>query len=162
MVEIQRLPQDRWKDYQQLRLESLSNEPIAFGSSYEEEITLSQKVWQRRIGDALFALIDDKPVGMLAIITSNRIKTKHIAEIFAMYVQPGYRNQGIGGQLIAKAIEIIKKNKDIRKINLTVNPGQEYAVKLYQKYGFNNVGTAKDQYYINGRYYDELLMERFI
>jgi ribosomal protein S18 acetylase RimI-like enzyme len=99
---------------------------------------------------------------MLAIVANDRIKTKHIGEISAVYVQPEYRNQRIGSQLIAEAIKIIKENTDIRKIKISVNTEQKYAVRLYKKHGFNKVGIAKDQYYINGRYYDELLMERFI
>jgi len=57
--------------------------------------------------------------------------------------------------------EIIRENNN-KIIQLTVNPEQEYAVRLYKKLGFNEVGTAKNQYYLDDRYYDEVLMERYI
>jgi len=162
MIEITKLSPDKWKDYRDLRLEALQNEPIAFGASYEEELTLTKEIWQRRIGDAFFALKDDKPIGMVVIILSDKIKTKHIAHIFAMYVKEEYRNQGIGSKLIARAIEYAEESKDIRKIKISVNPEQSYATKLYKKYGFKNVGAVKNEYYINDAYYDEVLMEKYI
>lgn len=162
MVEIMKLSSDRWQDYKKLRLEALKTEPIAFGSSYEEEIRFSKEVWQNRIGAALFAVLDDQLIGMVVYVFSERLKTKHIANIYGMYVTKEYRNQQIGSKLIAKAISIITENKEIHKIKLTVNPKQEHAHRLYKKYGFNRVGTYKNETCIDGHYYDELLMEKFI
>jgi len=39
MIEIKKLPPEKWQEYQKLRLDALLNDPIAFGSSYEEEIS---------------------------------------------------------------------------------------------------------------------------
>ena len=79
-----------------------------------------------------------------------------------MYVSREYRNQGIGSQLIEGAISLIKENKAIRKINISVNPEQKFAVKLYNKHGFKSAGLFKDAMLVAGQFYDEIPMEKFI
>ncbi len=37
MIEITRLAEDRWQEYRYLRLEALKVDPLAFGSSFDEE-----------------------------------------------------------------------------------------------------------------------------
>jgi RimJ/RimL family protein N-acetyltransferase len=43
-----------------------------------------------------------------------------------------------------------------------VNPKQKAAVKLYEKCGFKTVGVLKKELYVNGKFYDELIMEKYI
>ena len=160
MIEIKKLASSRWKDYRALRLEALKNDPIAFGSSYNEEIKLSNNEWKRRIKNSLFALLNDKPIGTIVYIFENKTKTKHIANIYGVYVKKEYRGQGVGKKLVESAISLIKKNKNIIKINLNVNPKQKAAVKLYKKYGFKTIGVLKKDLYVNGKFYDELIMEK--
>ena len=108
----------------------------------------------------MFAVLNDKPVGMIGYYFEDKIKTKHVANIYGIYVTRAHRNQGIGSKLIASAISAIKGNKDILKIKLTVNPEQKFALKLYRKHGFSDVGTFRNELCINSRFYDELIMER--
>lgn len=162
MIEIKKLPSNRWKEYNQLRLEALKNDPAAFGSSYEEEKKLSESDWKRRIKNTLFAMDDNKPVGMITYVFNDKIKTRHIANIFGVYVKKEYRKQGIGKKLIERALSNIKKNKEIIKINLCVNPKQKTALNLYKKYRFKVIGRLKKDLFIDGKFYDELLMEKFI
>ena len=54
------------------------------------------------------------------------------------------------------------KDKNVIKINLNVNPKQKAAVKLYRKFGFKVVGLLKKDLFVNSKFYDELIMEKFI
>jgi ribosomal protein S18 acetylase RimI-like enzyme len=162
MIEIKKLPSNRWKDYKKLRLEAPKNDSLAFGSSYEEEVTLPEEVWQNRIGHMLFAVINDRLIGMVSYVFENQFKAKHIAGIYSVYVDKDFRNQGIGSKLLDSAISVIKENKDILKIKLSVNPEQQFAVKLYNKHGFKGAGLFKNETCIDGKYYDELPMEKFL
>lgn len=162
MIAVKKLEEDRWKEYRDLRLEALKKEPIAFGSSFDEEKNISEEEWKRRVGNALFALSEDKLVGMIVYVQGNKIKTKHIANIYGVYVTEEYRGQGVGRKLIDSVLEEIKKSKDVVKINLTVNPEQKAAVKLYQNSGFKIVGQLKKEFLVVGRFYDELIMEKLL
>jgi ribosomal protein S18 acetylase RimI-like enzyme len=161
-IEIKKLPPDRWKDLKKLRLEALKSEPIAFGSSYEEEVDAPEEEWQRRIGNSIFAIHNGQPVGMIVYVVSTRLKMKHIADIHAVYVNQQFRNQGIGGMLLSKALSLIKENAQVRKIKLTVNPEQRQAVDLYKRYGFEVTGTSKKELFFDSKFYDEMLMELMI
>ena len=157
---ISRLSEEEWEKYRDIRLEALKNDSIAFGSSFEEEKEREAAVWRSRIKDALFALNqNNEPVGLLAFLFNNRKKTKHRADIFSVYVKPDYRGKRIGFRLIEETLKLIKENKDIIKVNLTVNPLQLSAIKLYEAFGFKRVGTLSKEIQIGGKYYDEDLME---
>ena len=110
----------------------------------------------------MFALSDDKTIGMIVFIFNNKRKIKHISNIFGFYVKERYRNQGVGKKLIESALSHIKKNKNIIKIDLIVNPKQKAALSLYKKFGFKVVGILRKDLLVNGKFYDELVMEKFI
>ena len=162
MIKVKKLPTSRWKNYRNLRLESLGKDSTAFSSSYEEEKKLSEVEWKRRTKNTLFALSDDKTIGMIVFIFNNKRKIKHISNIFGFYVKERYRNQGVGKKLIESALSHIKKNKNIIKIDLIVNPKQKAALSLYKKFGFKVVGILRKDLLVNGKFYDELVMEKFI
>jgi ribosomal protein S18 acetylase RimI-like enzyme len=162
MIEIKKLPPERWQDYRKLRLEALQKDPIAFGSSYEEEFSRTEEFWRNRIGNMLFAVETDRPVGMVRYAFETRTKNKHVAGIYAMYVNKEFRNRGIGKRLMDDVISLIAENNDIRKIRLSVTPEQVYAVKLYEHSGFKSAGLFTDELCVDGRSYGEMPMEKFI
>jgi len=162
MITVTRLDESRWQDYRDLRLEALKNEPLAFGSSYEEEQFNLEAYWRQHIQNVLFAVSDNGPVGMLVHARNNRIKTNHIYGIYGVYVRKDYRGQGIGNKLMDAALDEIQKISGIEKIELAVNPVQKAAEKLYRKYGFKTAGCSKKAIRFNGKFYDELLMEKYL
>ena len=162
MVEINKLDEIRWRDFRDLRLDALISDPTAFGSSYEEEAIMTEDEWKRRIKNVLFAMINDKLVGMIVFIFNNKIKTKHVANLYGVYVKKEYRRQGIGMNLLESALKVIELNGNISKIRLSVNPEQRAAVKLYEKYGFETVGKLLREYNIDNKFYDELIMEKLL
>ncbi|HME51088.1 MAG TPA: GNAT family N-acetyltransferase [Candidatus Lokiarchaeia archaeon] len=162
MVEISRIGEERWEEYRELRLAALKSEPIAFGSAFEEEERMSEGDWKQRLKNVLFAVIDDKLIGMIVLVFNSRIKTKHIANIFGVYVENEYRGQGIGKKLMEAVLDAIEENGNIVKINLSVNIQQKAAISLYKECGFETVGILKKELIIDEIFYDELIMEKFL
>lgn len=162
MITISRITADRWQDYRELRLEALKNEPVAFSSSYKEEQQINEAGWRARIENALFAMENDKLVGMAGFIRGYHLKTNHVAEIFGVYVRPAYRDKSIGKQLIAAVIEEIKNVDGIKKIRIGVNPTQKAAEHIYRKFGFKKVGLLKHDMQVDGKFYDELWLEKHL
>ena len=157
-----RFQADRWEEYKALRLEALESDPTAFGSSVEDEVSLSESDWRRRAENALFAFADGKPVGMIVFIVSSRPKTRHVADIFGVYVRASEREKGIGKLLLDSALKEIGRRPKVMKIKLTVNPEQRAALKLYRRAGFHEVGRLHRELRVGDRYYDELMMEKHI
>jgi ribosomal protein S18 acetylase RimI-like enzyme len=162
MISITKLDESRWQDYRSIRLEALKNAPLAFGSSYEDSLKNAEADWRRLIKNVIFAMDDGKPIGLIAYVQNDRTKSKHICGIYSVYVSENHRGKKIGDSLMAAAMNEIKKLGGITKVELTVNPTQKNAKKLYKKYGFKVTGRKKMELYLDGKYYDELLMEKYL
>jgi ribosomal protein S18 acetylase RimI-like enzyme len=162
MLQIRKLPPERWKEFKALRLEALQHDPLAFGSSYEEEIKYPDKTWKERIKDTLFATLNDKPVGMIVFLINPRIKLSHVAEIFGVYVKEEYRDKKIGKQLIESSINLIRQSNSVIKIKLTVTSVQDSAIKLYSSFGFEIAGRLHKELYYEDKFYDGIIMEKIL
>lgn len=65
------------------------------------------------------------------------------ARIFSVAVHPDLQGQGLGGQLVAKAVAYLE-SLGAHLIRLEVRPGNEPAIRLYERVGFVPRGTTKD------------------
>ena len=143
-----------------MRLEALKSDPSAFGSSFEEEQKFTESRWRKRIKNVLFALTDNRPIGMIAYVFDEGLKTKHIAEIYGFYVNADYRGEGIGRRLLEQALPAIRKKNEIVKARLYVNTEQRTAVDLYKKAGFVIRGEMKKELKIGRQFFDMLILEK--
>ena len=159
---VRKLTENDWETLKIIRLNALKTDPIAFGSSYEEEKTRDEAFWRSRTQGAIVAFINDEAVGLISYKDEERLKTKHKSGIYSVFVNPKYRGYKIGSQLLEEALHQIEQNKAIIKINLSVVDLQKAAIKLYESMGFKVVGKLSKELLINGEYYDELLMEKIL
>lgn len=162
MIVIKSLSPDDWEKFRDIRLEALRTDPLAFGSSYEGEKNLEESVWQERIENTLFALSENTPVGMIAFSFEKKIKIKHVAYIHGVYVRPEFRGKEIGKKLIEHVLKVIRQNNAITKIRLTVTSEQVAALNLYKSYGFDIVGKLKNELCVGGKFYDGIILEKFL
>jgi len=160
LVEIRKLPLNRWKDYRRLRLEALRQSQLAFGDAFEEEASSGEKTWKKYMKTASFAMHDAEPVGMIVCAFSTGLKFRHIAEIYSFYVRPGNRGRGIGKALLDHAIAKARSDERILKVRLYVNSRQRAAVGLYEKAGFVVVGRLEREMKVGGRLYAMFVMEK--
>ena len=70
------------------------------------------------------------------------------ADITNIVTQKKSRNCGIGTKLLEELI-IVSKQKSIKNITLEVNENNKYALKLYEKLEFKEIGRRKKYY--NGK-----------
>ncbi|QEE15642.1 N-acetyltransferase family protein [Promethearchaeum syntrophicum] len=98
-----------------------------------------------------------KIVGQLTIEHTQWEAAKHVG-ILGIIVQKKYRNLGLGYFLIELGKEIAKE-RGKKKLILSTFDTNKQGIKLYKKCGFKIVGTYEKQYFINGNYVNEILME---
>ncbi len=110
----------------------------------------------------MFALSDDRPIGMIVYVFDKGLKTRHIAEIYGFYVRADYRGKGVGTRLLEHALLLICKNRGIVKVKLAVNPEQRVAVKMYKKAGFVVTGRVKKELKVGRRFYGMLFLEKML
>lgn len=85
----------------------------------------------------LLAYLDNQPVGTTRI----RYLDHQTAKIERLAVLSTARGQGIGNQLMEKALDVLVQ-KDIQKVMIHA---QEYVKNLYYKLGFEEVGERFEE-----------------
>lgn len=148
--------------FQRLRRERLEREPRAFGESLAEHDATPPEAVARRLdssSDDQFVIGAFAPggqlVGIAGFARNMRLKSRHKAVIWGVYVQPTWRNQGVARAILTKLIERAKKNPGVEKIILTVASDQTPARRLYLSLGFEIFGKEKHALKVDESYVDE-------
>jgi ribosomal protein S18 acetylase RimI-like enzyme len=153
MPTIRILTADDAGAYQTLRLRGLRESPAAFGSTLEEEVGRSIAQVAERLGElrsvpcrATFGAFDDNAslVGVAACVQQGGVKSRHKANLFAMYVSPDARGRGIGRTLVERVIEHARGWTGVDRLTLTVTATQQAARALYLAAGFEVFGSEPD------------------
>ena len=142
-------------------------EPTAFASSYEEELAFGDEVWiarltsayERNLNMTFYAQVDGALVGMAGARWSSKAKLRHVAQVYGVYVSPEARGAGIASLLMSRLLDELRATGQIEKASLMVNSEALSAIRLYEKLGFEIVGTARKEEKVDGRYYDLRYME---
>ena len=67
------------------------------------------------------------------------------AFVHSFYIDREFREQGVGKIFLSKIISMLKA-ENLKTIELTVDPENEAALKLYKEYGFTVIDLRKDEY----------------
>ncbi len=164
-MKIIHLMQSRWQEYKNIYLEELKTEPIAFLNSYYKISKLPDSEWQKRIKerskDIYFAENNGEIVGMAGITFGEAPKNNHTVSLWGVYVKPSFRGKGIAQKILRELLKDLK-DKKIVKVNLGVVVTQKVARKFYKSLGFKKSGYLHKEFYVKGKYYDEILMEKLL
>lgn len=142
---VRRVRTDEWEALREIRLAALTDSPDAFGSTLAEERDADEARWRGWItgegwAGAVATFITDGPGPLLGMATGYRPDDRPTTGwLFAMWVRPERRGEGIGRQLVA-AVEEWAAALDIDQLLLHVTDGNDGAVRFYASCGF--VGTS--------------------
>lgn len=101
---------------------------------------LSEPQW----GSVLLATADEKPVGYVVLCIGFSLELGgNEAFVDELYVDPGYRRQGIAQRLLT-ALEKIARQRDIAALHLEVDSENEVAHRTYASQGFS---ASRDRYH---------------
>lgn len=165
-MEIRQLNGNDAEMYRLLRHEALLKNPEAFSSSNEDEMYYEEQEYRQRLDSkttyTFGAFTDGQLVGVVTLVPETKVKIRHRASIFAMYVTPSQRGHGTGRLLMKKAIQQATELNNVEQVYLTVTSSNEPAKKLYASLSFKAYGFEKNAMVIEGTYYDEDLMVLFL
>lgn len=147
----------------QLRLDALVETPESFGSSYEEEHTLTLEDIRGWIvpedDSAMFGVFDGPALaGIVGVSRQPKLKMRHKAQIWSVYVAPVQRGRGLAKLLLHAAIAHAGSMRGIRQVQLSVTSNNAAAAALYVSLGFAEYGREREALCVNGELYDETLM----
>jgi ribosomal protein S18 acetylase RimI-like enzyme len=161
MLNIRLLVESDAPEFIRLRLEGLQNDPVAFGSSWEEEHTHTpQSIGPRlrAIPDGSFvvgAFHDDRLIGITGFLRSDRPKTRHKGSIWGVYVTPEARGKGVARALFLFLLERARGYAGLDQISLCVAAPQDAARHLYTSLGFEIYGYEQHALKVDDTYVDE-------
>ncbi|HET7034723.1 MAG TPA: GNAT family N-acetyltransferase [Thermomicrobiaceae bacterium] len=125
----------------------------------------SPEIWRERLartgpdGYHLVADVDERVVGSLGLHRERSPRRRHVASL-GMSVHPAFHGRGIGGALLAAALDLADSWLNVHRVELQVYSDNAAAIHLYQKAGFAIEGTLRDYAFRQGRYVDAYCMAR--
>jgi GNAT superfamily N-acetyltransferase len=144
-MEVRRARAEEWQALREIRLAALADSPDAFGSTLAEERDADEARWRGWLtgegwaGDVA-TFIAEAPGPLLGMATGYRPDDRPTTGwLFAMWVRPERRGEGIGRQLVT-AVEEWAASLDIDQLLLHVTDGNDGAARFYASCGF--VGTS--------------------
>jgi GNAT superfamily N-acetyltransferase len=129
------------------RLRALREHPEAFGSSLEDEQSLSLEQVARRLEDtsgnsvSFGTWLDGQLAGTVNLYRSPRPKTRHKAILGGMYVAPEARGNHIGKALLEHTLSYARTMDGLEDVTLAVTVGNNAARRLYLGAGFVPFGV---------------------
>lgn len=96
-------------------------------------------------GDSFWLFVSEDAEGKLAgMLTLTSCKTLSCSKFWIedVIVDPAYRGQGVGRDLVHAAVEYVKNHGDGSPLYLTSNPTRTAARALYRSEGFEEYNTG--------------------
>jgi GNAT superfamily N-acetyltransferase len=133
------------------RHEMLLDSPWAFSSSPEDDRAMDAADLHRVAADperAIWLARDDAaPLRILAsagVMRETKIKRRHIAFIWGVYVTPSARARGLARRVVTAAIDTARAWRGVTSVRLTVSENAPVAHRLYESLGFIAWGVEPD------------------
>jgi RimJ/RimL family protein N-acetyltransferase len=161
-AQIQRLEAADAAMYREIRLEALQKNSEAFGSTFEQENAQPLSWFEAAIrrADIFGGFLDGRLMGIAGFAAQEGPKHAHKGRLWAMYVRSAARKSGLGKILVEAVLDHARRR--VEMVQLTVVSENEAARRLYEAMGFVAYGHEKRALKHDGRYYDEVLMVKFL
>jgi ribosomal protein S18 acetylase RimI-like enzyme len=99
-------------------------------------------------------------VGYVAVGRATHLESnRHVADIRGLAVAPDHQGRGLGRALVHAALDAARE-RGARKVTLRVLAPNTAARALYESCGFVVEGVRRDEFLLDGRYVDDVLMAR--
>ena len=149
MARVQRLGENDWALFSEIRLRSLLDSPEAFGSTYGAESSQTERAWRdwvagRWRGGVSVVFVgyadDGTPVGTA---TGAEYEAEPgIGHLYAMWVAPDARGAGVGRALL-DAVADWARARGCDRLILTVTESNGTARRFYAARGFVDTGERE-------------------
>lgn len=114
------------------------NLPVIYSEDFYKRLT-------SYIRYSKLAYLKDVLVGAISC-KEDTVEGEKVAYIMTITILKPYRRYGIASQLLQKSIEDFCKSKEVKKMTLHVQKGNDSAMEFYKKHGFTIKEELKDYY----------------
>ena len=158
-VDVRRLGIEDADSFMSLRREALNADPLAFSASVEDDFALDADFVRRSLGNereqAVFGYFEAGRLrGIVGLVRASKLKQRHGATIWGMYVSAGTRRRGAGRALLDAAIAQARA-WGVEQVQLSVTDAAPQAKRMYEAAGFTSWGHQPRALGWDGRFVDE-------
>ena len=108
--------------------------------------------------DVLVAMLDYRIVGYAKLGRATSLPASdHVCTISGIAVGHEHRGHGVGRRLVDAAVDQARA-RGARRLTLHVLAPNAAARRLYESVGFVVEGVQRDEFFVDGRYVDDVLM----
>lgn len=141
-VVVDELAPDEWGRFRALRLRSLAEAPLAFGSTLAEEDGLPEEAWPGRLAAAVTFVARGPGGADVGVVRLAPDRTDpSVGWLVSMWVDPAARGRGVGDALVAAVLERARR-RGYTRVRLDVADLNVDAVLLYARHGFRATGET--------------------
>ena len=154
-------PSDQ-KEFWQLRLRALQEEPESFEAAYEESVTIPETEIAKRLQSSddafIFGAFAPDLIGIVGFYRKIGIKIQHKGVIWGMYVAKEFRGNGVGKSLMQAVIKRANTISNLEQLHLAVSTHNTAAYNLYQSLGFSSYGIEPHAKKLGNAFTDQHMM----
>lgn len=111
-------------------------------------------------GDVLVAEVNGRVAGWVQLQSPSELRAHaHVLAIGGLAVEPTSQGAGVGRRLVEAAVQECRR-RGARKVTLRVLGSNAPARGLYERCGFEVEGVLHEEFRLQGRYVDDVLMAR--
>ena len=139
---MRRAVTEDWRASRAIRLQALTEAPLAFASTYQREIAFGDQTWRDRIERSAQFLAETAAGEVVGTATGFRDPdAPGTSLLVAMFVAQPARGQGVGERLVAAVVDQARRDGADRVLLHVVetNLGAE---RLYARCGFVRTGVT--------------------
>jgi ribosomal protein S18 acetylase RimI-like enzyme len=148
MPRVDLIGEEDWAPFREIRLRSLLDSPEAFGSTYGEESSQTERAWRdwaagRWRGGVAAVFLAREGAGPVGTATGAAYDTEPgVAHVYAMWVAPGARGAGAGRALL-DAVTGWARDRGCDRLVLSVTESNAAARAFYEAFGFTETGERR-------------------
>ena len=159
-MDIRKLTLNDVDQFKNIRMIAVEDFPASFYPTRNELSEISEEDIRLQIAPSDWSAIygafeKDELIGIVGIKRDRRIKVRHKANIWGMYVKEAHRGQGIARKLMNLAIDHAAGIPEVIAITLSVNSVNVAAKSLYIANGFISYGLEKNSILVNETFIHE-------
>lgn len=110
--------------------------------------------------DFLVAETGGRVVGYIRLKPPTKLlENAHVIQVQGLAVHPDARRRGVAAGLLDAAEEKLR-GSGFRKLTLRVLSTNQPAIRLYERQGFVREGALLEEFCINGRFVDDVMMAK--
>ncbi|MBO4470948.1 MAG: GNAT family N-acetyltransferase [Clostridia bacterium] len=152
---LEQLTHDNYDDALKVNRDDIPEEWVDNATSLMEVTDYGAE--HHLIGHTYLVRADEKPVGLIMIgealewdTDPDEMKGKPFYRVMGFVVDKAYRNRGIGGEILEKAVAQVYSEFGKRPLALGVHRDNLRAGRFYERHGFKRMGVyeGNDEYYL--------------